>query len=291
MKRFLILFLIVLTACAPKGVWPQATQTAGFVDDFNSFNMANWKSGYVWGANDNNMGNTNAANISAASDADGTTYLRMKSPAVNNAGAIVSVNQFGYGTFAARIRFTAARGQWPAFWQLNDPNSLEWDTLELLGNNPSLYYMTTHVGGKQTGQGAYSYTGSLANQWHVYSVVWTPTGVTFYFDGSAKFSQPYTGAMYAQNVMFGMGIMCNMVPAWNNNTCDATTFASMPALDVDWFTWTPDGSVPTPTTASPTSTFTPTPTSTIAPTRTPIPTTTPKCFAGNPGRICYWSTP
>lgn len=277
MKKILLLLTLILAACAPQSLQaPLATQQAGVSDDFSSFNTSLWKSGYPWGSTDNgNMGNTNAANISTGMDADGTKYLRLKSPAANNIGAITSREQFGYGTFTARLRFTSANGQWPAFWQLNDPAGLEFDTIELLGNNPTLYYMTTHFNGRQVGQGVYSNPGSLANQWHVYSSVWTPAGVTFYFDGSPKYSYPYTGTMYAQNVIFDMGIMCLGI-IWNNNKCDSTTFITTPEMDIDYFTYVPSLAPPstsTPFTSTLTSTPSAVPSSTATPTRTFIPAT------------------
>ncbi len=266
---FVLLFGNFFNAHALSGQ-PILAQTQAFTDNFDNFNSALWASGYMWGANDVNMGNANPANISIVNDANGSS-LCLSSPASNNVGAITSVNQYGYGTYTARMKFTASNGTWPSFWAVNGPTGWEIDGHESLGNEPSVYYMTLHDP-KDIGQGVYNNQESLAGQWHTYSYTWTATDVTFYFDNEIKYSQAYSKPELV-NVTFTMGIMGNGV-IWSGNQYDSTTFANgVPTLCLDYFSYTPLGAsstntpTVTPSTApsiTPSSAPSPIPTSTVA---------------------------
>jgi hypothetical protein len=78
---------------------------------------------------------------------------------------------------------------WPAFWLL--PQSGNWppeiDVLELLGHDPSTYYVGAHWEGAD-GSHQYKTTGvstgiDLSQGFHDYGTMWTPDTITFYLDG------------------------------------------------------------------------------------------------------------
>lgn len=100
-----------------------------------------------------------------------------------------------YGRIEARIKLPAGRGLWPAFWALGGdiesvgwPNSGEIDVMESLGSDPFTLFGSIH--GPQPGSPkGYGLTAlehsavSLAGSYHVFGVVWTPSALTFTFDG------------------------------------------------------------------------------------------------------------
>ena len=58
-----------------------------------------------------------------------------------------SFNQL-YGFFEMRAQLPAGQGTWPAFWLLPENGSWppEIDVMEMLGNNPTVYYTSIHSG-------------------------------------------------------------------------------------------------------------------------------------------------
>jgi beta-glucanase (GH16 family) len=99
---------------------------------------------------------------------------------------------FRYGVVQARMQIPAGQGMWPAFWMMGQdfdevrwPNCGEIDVMENFGRDPRMVYGAAHGPG---------YTGaditasrrarsSLADAFHVYSVVWEPGRIRWYLDG------------------------------------------------------------------------------------------------------------
>ena len=106
-----------------------------------------------------------------------------------------------YGRFEVRARVTAGQGLWSAFWLL--PSFPQWpegvailpeiDVMEHLGQHPNTYHTTLHTNqtGKLTSH-PYDHTSTidLTEDFHLYSVVWTPTEVNWYLNGEWKASHP-----------------------------------------------------------------------------------------------------
>jgi beta-glucanase (GH16 family) len=96
-----------------------------------------------------------------------------------------------YGKFEARIKFPPGRGLWPAFWiegdnvyQVGWPACGEIDIAEPNGKNPYLllaYAHAPHV----SHRAALTLPEPMTSGFHTYAVVWTPKGITWYFDGYA----------------------------------------------------------------------------------------------------------
>ena len=89
--------------------------------------------------------------------------------------------QFSYGYFEIRARLPKGQGIWPAFWLTND-TTLEIDAFEVLGNQPTLAYMTLHENGPQVYQGTFDGPDFSAG-YHTFAVDWQPTYVRWYIDG------------------------------------------------------------------------------------------------------------
>lgn len=100
-----------------------------------------------------------------------------------------------YGRIEARIKLPAGPGLWPAFWALGGdiesvgwPNSGEIDVMESLGSDPFTFYGSIH-GPEPGAPRGYHQTasehsaGSLASSFHVFGVEWSPSAITFTFDG------------------------------------------------------------------------------------------------------------
>src|SRR5687768_13675222 len=94
-----------------------------------------------------------------------------------------------YGYFEITAQVPSGQGLWPAFWML--PQSGNWppeiDVLELLGADPTTYYVGSHWKGSD-GSHQYSTTGvnagiDLSQSFHNYGTMWTPDTITFYLDG------------------------------------------------------------------------------------------------------------
>ncbi|HEX2554088.1 MAG TPA: glycoside hydrolase family 16 protein [Microvirga sp.] len=112
---------------------------------------------------------------------DGLPYV---SGMINTHGAFSQT----YGYFEIDAKVPAGQGLWPAFWML--PQSGNWppeiDVLELLGHDPSSYYVGAHWSGAD---GAHRYDTTkvgagldLSQGFHTYGTLWTPDSLSFYLD-------------------------------------------------------------------------------------------------------------
>jgi beta-glucanase (GH16 family) len=97
--------------------------------------------------------------------------------------------EFTYGTASARMKLPAGAGSWPAFWALGNgkwPDCGEIDVMENIGD-------PTWVSAALHGPGYFGNTPIIKKftlkadkditQWHVYSVDWDATSLTFKVDG------------------------------------------------------------------------------------------------------------
>lgn len=109
---------------------------------------------------------------------------------------------FRYGKVEARIKTLDGQGFWPAFWML--PNNGSWpcdgeiDIMEQWGN-PYLTNQTSgaaHIGTCPYSSSTHFYetsssyisTGSYADNFHTYSVIWKEDTITWYVDETELFS-------------------------------------------------------------------------------------------------------
>lgn len=100
-----------------------------------------------------------------------------------------------HGSIQARIKIPAGQGLWPAFWMMPPVNlgdgseHAEPDIMEILGSQPKTLYQSIH--GPTVSGTPHTYSkmttvtaaGSLANDFHVYGMDWSPDSIEFSLDG------------------------------------------------------------------------------------------------------------
>ncbi len=132
-------------------------------------------------------GDTNVLAITAQQD--GTNYSSAK---ITTRG----LRSIRFGKVEARIKLPTGQGIWPAFWMLGDnfqdpidwPGSGEIDIVEMLGNDPGKIYSTVHFTNSEQDlesiQGTKNSTStSFDEDYHLYTLDWTPEKLMFYTDG------------------------------------------------------------------------------------------------------------
>ncbi|MEY4655304.1 MAG: hypothetical protein RL523_703 [Actinomycetota bacterium] len=100
---------------------------------------------------------------------------------------------FSYGYFEARLKMPTGGGTWPAFWALGtNINTVPWpgcgelDVMEFAGNRPFINTSAVHYrnpsGNHEYKSGALNNSVGLAQGFHNYGMLWTPTEIKFYID-------------------------------------------------------------------------------------------------------------
>jgi beta-glucanase (GH16 family) len=209
---FVVSLMIAMVKAQPRA---QKTDTV-FFEDFNeiSLNRTKW--------NVEITGNTHNNEQQAYIDSSATIYLVKGSDAegaLNGAlvikgvyhpgftskeqnkydflsGRINTENKvmFKYGTASARMKMTGGAGLWPAFWALgngNWPDCGEIDIMETVGD-PNWISNAMH-GPNYFGNTPFTYRaffpqGTDVEQWHVYSVDWSPDSMIFKLDGKITYT-------------------------------------------------------------------------------------------------------
>ena len=102
------------------------------------------------------------------------------------------LKDFAYGRMEARIKRPVGQGLWPAFWMLGAnigsvgwPKCGEIDVMEYV-NTDNKVYGTAHW--DSNGHAQYGQNTPTTDDWHVYSVEWTPTYIRWFVDG-AKYNE------------------------------------------------------------------------------------------------------
>lgn len=104
-----------------------------------------------------------------------------------------------YGRIDIRAKMPFGQGIWPALWLLGEsseswPAKGEIDIMEMIGGSQSGRDDTTHGTIHWDAGGYHSYyggsetldSGILADEYHVYSIVWTPTYIAWYLDDASS---------------------------------------------------------------------------------------------------------
>lgn len=113
---------------------------------------------------------------------------------------------FLYGRVDMRAKLPIGQGIWPAFWALGAnfgtvgwPFCGEIDIMEMVGGGPgkdNTVHGTVHYedGGHRYVGGSYTLDqGNFHDQFHVFSIVWTPTEIKWYVDDREYYSFDTTG--------------------------------------------------------------------------------------------------
>lgn len=109
-------------------------------------------------------------------------------------GVLTTKSSFSqtYGYFEMRAKIPDhADGAWPAFWLVPADGSWppELDVMEGRGSDASQVYVTAHsqASSNHTAQGSNAAVTPTSDGFHTYGVLWTPTDLTWYVDGSEVF--------------------------------------------------------------------------------------------------------
>lgn len=187
-----------------------------FDDEFNSFNASPSGVGATWSTTLGHGARTLSGNheaeyysdssvgVSPFSDSNGVLAITAAptNPASNSlglsytSGAITTDHSFAqlYGYFEMRAELPAQQGFWPAFWLLpaNGTWPPELDAMEQIGSQPTIDFVSAHSGtsNSQTIVGTGINVGDMSQGFHTYGVYWTPTQITWYFDGQEIATAP-----------------------------------------------------------------------------------------------------
>ncbi len=98
-----------------------------------------------------------------------------------------------YGRIDVRAKMPIGQGMWPAIWMLPTdnvygiwPRSGEIDIMEYLGHEPERMFGTIHYGHDSwrfNSQGLELEEGTFADEFHVFTVIWTENCIQFKMDG------------------------------------------------------------------------------------------------------------
>ena len=180
-----------------KLVWSDEFET-------NQINPQHWT--YDLGAS--GWGNQELQNYTSSAEnsyvADGNLMIVAKENGSQYTSArlkSIDLQEFQYGRIDVRAVLPFGQGIWPAIWMLgaNFPNSGwpacgEIDIMELIGSSPSNVHGTVHFGNsyaqhQHTGGSRYLGGGqTFADEFHVFSVDWNESGITWLVDDQPFYS-------------------------------------------------------------------------------------------------------
>jgi beta-glucanase (GH16 family) len=184
--------------------------TSTFDDEFNSFSASPTGATGLWQTTIGNNNRTLGSNGEQEYYSDGSVGVNpfsiqdgvldiSASPGSNplnlpyNSGAINTQHSFSqlYGYFDIDAELPTGQGLWPAFWLL--PESGAWppelDVFEVLGNNPTTLYFSTHSSVQAT-QGTTLNVANVSSGFNLYGVMWGPQTVDLYVNNVEVASMP-----------------------------------------------------------------------------------------------------
>jgi beta-glucanase (GH16 family) len=104
---------------------------------------------------------------------------------------------FRYGRIEVRAKLPHGKGVWPAVWAMGTnrpavgwPRCGETDIMEFVGHDSNRVHATMHFSkdGKHALKGGRITTPAPYNDFHVYTVEWTPEKMDFFFDDKKYFT-------------------------------------------------------------------------------------------------------
>lgn len=163
-------------------------------------------------------------------------------------GRVTTQNKvdFKYGKVEVKAKLPKGQGIWPAIWMMPTDDSLyggwpkcgEIDIMELLGNAPNKVYQTLHYANSSTdvqsqGNKVLS-SGDFSDDYHVFSVEWEPSKISFFVDGelTKTVNKWYTGTEGVGTITYPAPfdqefyVILNMAIGgnWPGNPDDTTDF-------------------------------------------------------------------
>ena len=205
--RLVPLLILVLTLHAES--WqPGSGWKLVWSDEFDGvqLNRKNWN--FDLGAS--GWGNNELQNYTSAPTniflANGELVIQAVMSGTNYSSARIKtlgLQSWTYGKIAARVKLPYGQGIWPAFWMMGtNMNSVGWprggeiDIMEMIGGGPrrdDTIHGTMHweEKGKHTSKGGeHLVDRPLHEAYHVFEIEWSPTKITWKFDGAEYFHAP-----------------------------------------------------------------------------------------------------
>lgn len=214
-----------LTEVAPvptATVAPTPVRTLVWSDEFNTAantqpNPADW--GYEIGYLRNNelQYYTNSVN-NVYMDGNGNLVIKAIKDKTSYPGydyTSASINTYGkhtwqYGRIEMRAKLPYGKGIWPAFWGMGDwavnpwPACGEIDVMEMIGGGAgydNTAYGTAHWddNGHQQSGGSYTLpSGNFSDAYHIFSIEWNATTITWYVDSTPYFTTNISSAAQSE---------------------------------------------------------------------------------------------
>ena len=166
---------------------------------------------------------------------------------VTKADGATALFEKQFGRFSARMKIPAGQGVWPAFWMLGSnidqvswPTCGEIDVMENVGMNPSTDYGTLHGPNAQgqnvsLGGSTMLASGTLADDFHVYSVEWSMGQVVFLLDDIPYFTgttSAYSGTWVFDDHPYFLLLNLAIGGSWPGSPNSSTVFPA--EVLVDW---------------------------------------------------------
>ena len=154
-----------------------------------------------WGNNELQVYTESAENSGIAADGD---LSALKITALNNgpddftSAKLTTKDKISvrFGRIDVRAKMPQGQGIWPAIWMLGDnideidwPGCGEIDIVEVLGHEPQKMYATVHYTNndnshRETQESFELLNGNFSDDYHTFSIDWTPESITFSVDGT-----------------------------------------------------------------------------------------------------------
>lgn len=138
---------------------------------------------------------------------------------VYSSGKVISKNRWASGKIEIRASLPSTqKGLWPALWMRNPPSwgsadYGELDIMEWYGDQPSIHTSTSIMGAGAVKAHHNKNTASdlSTNGPHTYVMEWSPSGITYYFNGSKLNASPDVSTNFS-------GISASLFSQIMNNT-------------------------------------------------------------------------
>jgi len=202
-----------------------------------------------WGNSEKQLYTRSGNNALVLQDDEGNSVLAItarKEPSGGFTSAKLTTQNLQsvrFGRVEARIRVPEGKGMWPAFWMLGDnrteidwPGCGEIDIMEVIGNSETVLHSTVHYTNSQNKRGingkSFTHTEKLSNEYHIYSLDWTPEMMTFMLDQQVVHEIEIEADMKEFLRSFYLILNIAVGGNWPGNPDETTVFPQR--MYVDW---------------------------------------------------------
>jgi len=169
-----------------------------------------------WGNDQKQLYTSDPANSYITTDNEGNSVLVIeaiedgadpKYPYTSARMTTENLQSFRYGKIEARIKLPYSQSIWPAFWTLGInksecgwPGSGEIDIMEMLGNQEhkvtgNVHYIDENKRHNEELGTSIISSGKYSDDYHVYSIVWTPDSIKWFVDDTQYHEKQITDDM------------------------------------------------------------------------------------------------